>query len=283
MDLKTAVVRKAYFKYLCPSLFSGLVMSMYSLVDMIVVGQYEGPAGTAALACIAPFWTFFCCLSVLFGNGGAVLFSIAKGKGDREDSCLAFTVSFFLICIVTAMVWGVIFFFDEPLLRVCGADDSIMPLALGYMKWLKLGIPLWPLGYFLGMFVRNDGSPALVGIATVCGGIFNVFGDFFFTFICDLGIEGAALATVLGQAIVFAVQMAHFFGPGNTVSFVKIRNLFSLSRSIVSVGLPSFLCSVGMGISVIMFNNQIMYRLGGDVLAFYGVASNLFTLVQTFS
>ena len=82
MDLKTADIRKAYFKYLFPSLFSGLVMSMYSLVDMVVVGQYEGSLGTAALACIAPFWTFFCCLSVLLGNGGAVLFSIAKGKGE---------------------------------------------------------------------------------------------------------------------------------------------------------------------------------------------------------
>ena len=79
MDLKTGNIRRLYFKYLSPSLFSGLVMSIYSLVDMIVVGQYEGAAGTAALACISPFWTLFCCLSVLFGNGGAVLFSTARG------------------------------------------------------------------------------------------------------------------------------------------------------------------------------------------------------------
>lgn len=283
MDLKTADIRKAYFKYLFPSLFSGLVMSMYSLVDMVVVGQYEGSLGTAALACIAPFWAFFCCLSVLFGNGGAVLFSIAKGKGDQKDSCLAFTVSFILICIVTAMVWGAIFFFDEPLLRICGANDAIMPLALRYMKWLKLGIPLWPLGYFLAMFVRNDGSPTLVGIATACGGIFNIFGDFFLTFTCDLGMEGAAIATVGGQAIVFVIQLAHFFGPRNTVAFVKLRTLLSLSRSIISIGFSSFLCSVGMGVLVILFNNQIMRHLGSNELAVYGVASNLFTLLQTFS
>lgn len=283
MDLKTADIRKAYFKYLFPSLFSGLVMSMYSLVDMVVVGQYEGSLGTAALACIAPFWAFFCCLSVLFGNGGAVLFSIAKGKGDQKDSCLAFTVSFILICIVTAMVWGAIFFFDEPLLRICGANDAIMPLALRYMKWLKLGIPLWPLGYFLAMFVRNDGSPTLVGIATACGGIFNIFGDFFLTFTCDLGMEGAAIATVGGQAIVFVIQLVHFFGPRNTVAFVKVRTFLSLSRSIISIGFSSFLCSVGMGVLVILFNNQIMRHLGSNELAVYGVAGNLFTLLQTFS
>lgn len=94
MNLQTGSIRKIYFKYLVPSLFSGLVMSIYSLVDMIVVGQYEGAAGTAALSCIAPLWPFLCCLSTLFGNGGAVLFSNARGEGNTEGSRAAFTVSF---------------------------------------------------------------------------------------------------------------------------------------------------------------------------------------------
>lgn len=138
-------------------------MSIYSLVDMIVVGQYEGAAGTAALACVSPLWAFFCCLSTLFGNGGAVLFSNAKGEGKEEESRAVFTVSFLILCGVTAVVWFVIAVFDESLLRLFGADDTLLPLAIRYMKWLKLGIPLWPVGYFLGMFVRNDGSPARNG------------------------------------------------------------------------------------------------------------------------
>lgn len=156
MDLKTGNIRKLYFKFLFPSLLSGLVMSIYSLVDMIVVGQYEGAAGTAALACIAPFWTLFCCLSVLFGNGGAVLFSAARGAGKKYESNLAFTVSFILICTASVFVWFLLFFFDEPLLRLFGADETLMPLALQYVRWLKWGIPLWPVGYYLGMFVRKD-------------------------------------------------------------------------------------------------------------------------------
>ncbi len=283
MDLQKDNIRKIYFKYLFPSLFSGLIMSIYSLVDMIVVGQYEGAAGTAALACIAPFWTFFCCLSVLFGNGGAVLFSVAKGEGNETDSKRAFTVSFLLICVVSAVVWLAILLFDRPLLQLFGADDSLMPLALRYMHWLKLGIPLWPIGYFLGMFVRNDGSPTLVGIATVCGGVFNIFGDFFLTFTCDMGIEGAAIATVAGQLIVFIIQLTHFFSKNNTVAFTKIKDFLNQSKAIISVGFSSFICSVGMGVMVILFNNQIMHYFGSNELAVYGVASNIFTLIQTFS
>ena len=136
MDSKETNLKKLYLKYLFPSLFSGLVMSIYSLVDMIVVGQYEGSNGTAALACIAPFWTFFCCLSVLFGNGGAVLFSIAKGEGNKKDEKNAFTISFVLICVITAIVWLIIFLFDAQLLRLFGADETLMPLALRYMLLL---------------------------------------------------------------------------------------------------------------------------------------------------
>lgn len=283
MDLRTGSIRKLYFKFLYPSLFSGLVMSIYSLVDMIVVGQYEGPAGTAALACISPFWTLFCCLSVLFGNGGAVLFSSSRGEGKRYESNLAFTVSFVLICGATVFIWLVIIFFDKSLLRLFGADEELLPLAMQYVGWLKWGIPLWPLGYYLGMFVRNDGSPSLVGIATVCGGVFNIFGDFFLTFTCDLGIEGAAIATVGGQGIAFAIQMVHFFTRKNTVSFVRIRNFWKQGKEIVSIGFASFVCSVGMGFLIVLFNNQIMRYLGSRELAVYGVASSLFTLVQTFS
>lgn len=283
MNLQTDSICKIYFKYLVPSLFSGLVMSIYSLVDMIVVGQYEGAAGTAALACVSPLWAFFCCLSTLFGNGGAVLFSRAKGEGKEKESRAAFTVSFLLICSATAIVWFVIAVFDKSLLRMFGADDALLPLALRYMKWLKLGISLWPVGYFLGMFVRNDGSPVLVGVATVCGGVLNIFGDIFLTFTCDMGIEGAAIATVAGQGTVFLIQLLYLFSQKNTISFTRVTAFWKRGMETASVGVSSFLCSVGMGFVVVLFNNQIMRYFGSNELAIYGVAGNLFTLVQTFS
>lgn len=283
MNLLTDNIRKIYFKYLFPSLFSGLVMSIYSLVDMIVVGQYEGADGTAALACIAPLWTFFCCLSVLFGNGGAVLFSTAKGKEQKNESNEAFTVSFILISIFAILVWIAILLFDEPLLRLCGADEKLLPLALRYMKWLKLGVPLWPLGYFLAMFIRNDGSPTLAGIATICGGVFNIGGDYYFTFTCDLGIEGAAIATVVAQLLAFCIQLLHFFAKKNTITFVVPSNFWKQAKAITSIGFSSFLTSLGMGFVVILFNNQITNHFGNFELAVYGVASNFFMLIQTFS
>lgn len=281
--MKNKELRKTYLNYLFPSLFSGLVMSIYSLVDMIVVGQYEGGNGTAALACIAPFWTFFCCLSVLFGNGGAVLFSIAKGEKNQKEEKNAFTISFTLICIFTIIVWAIIFFFDAELLQFFGADETLMPLALRYMKWLKMGVPLWPIGYFLTMFVRNDGSPMLAGVSAIAGGVLNIFGDFFFTFFCDMGIEGAGVATVIGQTVTVLITLTHFLSKKNTVGFTRISDFGRKSKEIVSIGFSSFLCSISMGFMMILFNNQIVRYFGNGELAVYGIAGNIFTLIQTFS
>lgn len=270
MNLQTDNIRKLYFRYLFPCLFSGLITSIYTLVDMIVVGQYEGPAGTAAMACITPFWTFFCCLSVLFGSGGAVLFSTAKGEGNEDDSKSAFTVSFVLICAISALVWVTIILLDKPLLRLFGTNDTLIPLALRYMKWLKWGIPLYPIGYYLGMFVRNDGAPTLAGASIICGGVFNIFADVFLTFICDLGIEGAAIATLLGQAIAVCILLSHFFSRKNTITFVKISAFTKWTKEIMSIGASSFLCDVGVGVLIILFNNQIVRYLGNNELAVFG-------------
>ena len=110
MDIQNGKISKLYFKYLIPCLMSTAITSIYTLVDTIVVGQYEGAAGAAALACVAPVLTLFCCIPMLFGFGGAVLFSNLRGKGDEHESQSYFTVSFVLMM---AGMWGVNRFADK--------------------------------------------------------------------------------------------------------------------------------------------------------------------------
>ncbi len=95
--------------------------------------------------------------------------------------------------------------------------------------------------------------------------------------------EGAAIATVAGQTMVFVIQLLHLFSKKNTIGFIKVSSFLKRSMGIASVGMSSFLCSVGMGVLVVLFNNQIMRYFGSNELAVYGGAGNLFTLVQTFS
>lgn len=283
MDMLTGKVSKVYHRYLFPSLFSGLVTTIYVLVDMIVVGQYEGTVGAAAMACIAPFWPMFCCVSILFGLSGSVLFSKAKGEGDELEARQAYTTATVLLGIVTLIIWLSIIFFDEWYLRLFGADDSIVPLAMRYMKWLKWGVPLYPAGLFLGMFVRSDGSPGLAGGSVIAGGVLNIIGDYVLTFTFDLGIEGAAIASVAGQLLADIILLSHFFRGRNTLCFARVKEFGRRTKEILALGFPPFIGDISMSFLVILFNNQVMRYYGATELAIYGIGSNIFSTFQTFS
>ena len=283
MDLLTGNLKKIYHKFLFPSLFSGLVTTIYVLVDMIVVGQYEGAVGAAAMACIAPFWPMFCCVSILFGLSGSVFFSKAKGEGDGEEARQSFTAATILLGVVTLVIWLSIIFFDEWYLRLFGADDSIVPLGLKYMKWLKWGVPLYPMGLFLGMFVRSDGSPGIAGGSVIVGGVLNIIGDFLLTFTFDLGIEGAAIASVVGQLVADIILLSHFFRKRNTLAFTRVKSFLRRTKDIVALGFPPFVGDISMSFLVILFNNQVMRYYGATELAIYGICSNIFSTFQTFS
>ena len=283
MDILNGDLKKIYHKFLFPSLFSGLVTTIYILVDMIVVGQYEGAAGAAAMACIAPVWPIFCCVSILFGLSGSVFFSKAKGEGDREESRKAFTASSVLLGFVTLIIWASLILFDEELLRLCGADDSIVPLGLRYMKWLKWGVPLYPLGLFLSMFVRSDGSPGLAGGSVMVGGVLNIIGDFLLTFTFDMGIEGAAVASIAGQFVANIILLSHFFRKQNTLAFTRVDCFLRRTKDILALGFPPFVGDISMSFVVILLNNQVMRYYGATELAIFGICGNIFSTFQTFS
>lgn len=277
---KTPALGKVFLKYLFSSIGSAVVVSVYSIVDCIMVGQYEGPRGTAALAVITPVWTIIISLGLLFGIGGSVIFAKLRGEGKLKDSNEIFTLTVISAAVVTAVAWAAIAFADAPLLRLSGADDDILPLARDYLKWLKFVVPLFSFGQVFAAFLRNDGAPALAMIATVSGGLFNIVGDYLLVFTADMGIEGAGLSTGLGQVLAFCIMCSHFFGKRNTLRLVRPTNVAKNIRRIAATGFPSFIVDIAVGILAIIFNNQIMKYLGSTALSIYGVIVNINLVAQ---
>ena len=118
MDFIHGKTRPIYFKYLAAAFGSALVTSIYSIVDMAMVGQYQGPDGTAALAVVAPIWNIIYSLGLLMGIGEAVIFSTIKGQGSQKDDEAGefFTVSVIGSILLALLSWFVIVVFDQPLL-----------------------------------------------------------------------------------------------------------------------------------------------------------------------
>ena len=279
MDLLSGNIRRLYLKYLAASFGSTLISSIYSIVDMSMVGQYQGPDGTAALAVIAPIWNVIYSLGLLTGIGGSVLFSTCRGRKDGDENQY-FTAAAMLSLVLALAAWAALWLWEAPILTFFGANETLLPLALSYMRPIRYVFPLFLLGQLLTVFLRNDGNPGLATASVLAGGVFNVFGDYFCVFTLDLGVYGAGLATAMGCTVSFLVMLTHFFSRKNTLRWIRVEKPLQKFREISVNGFSTFFIDVAMGILTVLFNRQTMKYLNADALSIYGVIINVSTFVQ---
>nr|WP_326186062.1 MATE family efflux transporter [uncultured Oscillibacter sp.] len=282
MNFLTDNIKPIYFKYLTAAFGSALITSIYGIVDMAMVGNYQGPEGTAALAVVMPVWNIIYSLGLLMGIGGSVLLSTLRGE-SRENlrrSNEYFTAAVIGAVVLVLLVWAGLVFFDRQLLTLFGAKDNLLPLARQYVLPVKFVVPLFLFNQMLAAFLRNDGDPGLATKAVLIGGIFNVFGDYFCVFTLDWGLFGAGFATAAGSALSFLVMMTHFVSRKNTLALVKPTKLARKLREITVTGFSTFFIDVAMGILTVLFNRQILKYLGTDALSVYGIIINISGFVQ---
>lgn len=282
MDFLTSKIKPMYFKYLAAAFGSALISSIYGVVDMAMVGQYQGPEGTAALAVVSPVWNIIYSLGLLMGIGGSVLFSTLRGKSEQNQkkSNEYFTAALIGVVILAVLTWLAVIFFDSELMRLFGAEETLLPLARRYIFPVKFVVPSFLFTQFIAAFLRNDGNPGLATKAVLFGGIFNVFGDYFFVFVLKMGIMGAGLATAMGSVFSLLIMLTHFRSKKNTLKLVKPEKLFCALKSICVTGFSTFFIDVAMGILTMLFNRQILKYLGTDALSVYGIIINISTFVQ---
>lgn len=280
MDLIKSDVRQLYRKYLVASVTSALVMSIYTLVDTIAIGQSEGPIGAAAMAVITPFFGVLIFLATLVGIGGSVLMTNARGEGAKEKGDVYFTVSLLLIGMLTLAIWVVFGLFHKQIFTFFGADDGLMPKVMEYAKWIICALPIFVTPVYIGSFIRNDGAPALTMKAVIIGGCMNILGDWLFVFPLGMGIAGAAAATLLGTSVQLAVMCSHFFRKHCNLRLAKPQKVMQAAQNILSIGIGTSVLELGTIFLPVVMNNQIMRYGGTAALAVYGVIGTICTLFQ---
>ena len=282
MDFLKGNIKTLYFKYLAAAFGSVLITSVYSIVDMAMVGQYQGPEGTAALAVVAPIWNIIFSLGLLMGIGGSVIFSTIKGNGKSrtQEANAYFSAAVIGAVFLAVITWILIILFDRQLLMFFGAKSSLLALARTYLLPITFVLPCFLFTQVLAAFLRNDADPTLATIGVLAGGIFNMIGDYVFVFVFDMGIFGAGLATAIGSIISCIVMLKHFFSKTNTLKFQMPQHILHKLKRITITGFSTFFIDIAMGILTILFNRQIMYYLGTDALSIYGIIVNISTFVQ---
>ena len=135
-------------------------------------------------------------------------------------------------------------------------------------------------GQLFSAFIRNDGRPILASAGVISGGIINIVGDYLLIFHFHLGVEGAGIATFLGQLVNFLLMSSHFFSKKRKFHFTKPTFFLSKTKEIIISGFPTFIVDLAAGIMTLLFNQQIMHYYDEDVLAIYGVICNVVMSIQ---
>lgn len=278
-SLTTENVSKLFFRYLIPAIMGTMVTSIYVLADTIIIGKGIGIDAMAALNIVLPLFNIFFGNGLLFGVGGSVLMSIARGRGDVKAGECYYTVSMILNA-VTCILYTVLFWvFMDPIARFLGATDVTMPYVKEYVPYVIAGLSVFAFSTFLQTFVRNDGAPKLAMAAVVTGGISNVFLDILFVYPLHMGMAGASIASVIGSGITVIILLFHFRSKSCGLKFSLEGFSLKYVKQVFANGFTSFLVEITSGMVMFVFNIQLLEYVGDIGVSMYGVICNTTIIV----
>lgn len=286
-------VPKAVAVMAVPSMLGMLINIVYNLADTFFVGQTGDSNQVAAVSVSMPLFLLFMAIGNLFGVGGCAFISRSLGEG-RKDRVK--TISSF--CIYTAIVLGVIagvlfLIFKQPLLYLVGASDNTIGYAQDYLKWVAIGSPFVVTAITVCNLVRGEGSAKTSMFGMVLGQLVNIVLDPIFIldsgdklfgmalpFGLNLGVAGAAIATVLGNVFSVIFFLIYFLRGKSILSITPKRYSAKngIAKGVVNVGLPASLNNLLMSVSNIIVN-IVLVGYGDTAVAAMGVAMKANMLV----
>ena len=265
---------KVFFHYLVPAVCSTLVTSVYLLVDTLIIGQGVGALGISALNKFMPFFLLFNGIGLLFGIGSGILISSEDGMGNKKKANQYFAtgfVSILSIAIILGLIWN---YYLQPLCVILGANSDTIDLVLEYGKCIMAFAPVFMMSNYFAPIVRNMKNPKLVMCAVLTGSVLNVILDYVFVFPMDMGMFGAAAATVIGSLTTLLVLSTHFIKKQNRVKINKETISLNLLAPIFKCGFSSLIMEVASGFVIFIFNIQILKYIGNNGIVVYGIISN---------
>ncbi len=264
--METENVPRLLVRFAAPAAVGMIANALYNIVDRIFVGQTVGADGLGSLALAFPFMLFFISLGLLVGTGTSSLISLSLGAKDQEGADRAFACGCVLmaLCSLLYVLWG--FAFLDPLLRLFGASEHLLPDARAYLEIIFAGTFFGGFAFFLNFCIRASGSPNVAMGTLLLGAGANVLLDACFVIGLGWGVRGAAFATILAQGVSLAWAAGFLFFGGTRLK-LHARFLIPkprLAGRILLIGMPS--CILELCFALLMFLiNRLAQSYGGDL------------------
>ena len=242
-----------------PTILSMMITMIYNLVDAYFVGKL-GTSASAAIGVVLGVQSIFQAFGFMMGHGAGSQISLKLGEGDRDAADRLFYTAFFHALVISVIVGIICLFGLEPLMRLMGSTDTILPFSKNYGFYILISGPALVGSCVLNNVMRYEGRAVLAMIGLVTGGVLNMIGDPILMFGLGLGIDGAGLSTAISQYISFGILLYMVFSK-RTISKLSLRcrsNDPEVTLSIMRVGFPSLIRQMLNSISTITLNHAAM-------------------------
>lgn len=281
-------IGKLIFKFSIPCILSLLISALYNIVDQVFIGNSDvGSIGNTATTIVFPLTTIALAFGLLLGDGAAAYMSLCLGKGDKEKLNKTVGSAILLSFIFSMLFYAICFPLLDNILTCFGAaTEEALTKSHEYGFIIVIGFPFYIMMNTLNSIIRADNSPRIAMISMTSGALINVILDALMILVWKMGLTGAALATILGQAVSFLVSAVYlFFSKTFKLNFRSFIPDFAAILEILKLGFSSFLTQISVVIaSVVSMNMLAVYgaqsKYGvNDPQAIVGVVMKVFSIV----
>ncbi|MBQ8421782.1 MAG: MATE family efflux transporter [Bacteroidales bacterium] len=276
-ELGTEKIGRLLKQYALPAIIAQTAASLYNMVDSIFIGQGCGPLAISGLAVTFPLMNLSTAFGTLVGAGASTMLSVLLGQKNYKaaNKVLGNIVSLNMIIGFAFMIAALVFL--DPILYFFGASENTLPYAKEYMRIILYGNVITHLYFGLNSAMRSSGSPKKAMGLTIFTVLFNAILDPIFIFVFDMGISGAAWATVIAQTVAMVVVMLHFNDKSRAFHFEKgiARLDMRVAKDSLAIGMGPFLMNSAACL-VTLFINQQLRKYSGDLgIGAYGICNRL--------
>lgn len=258
-------IPKLLLKLTIPAIIANLTNALYNIIDQIFIGQGIGYLGNAATNIAFPLSTICLAIALLIGLGSSATFSLELGKGNVETSRKTVGTAVSTILITGSIIAILVIIFLEPLMLLFGATPEVLDYAMIYSGITAIGIPFTILTSGMNQIIRSDGHATYAMSTVISGAILNVILDYVFIFPLNMGITGAAIATVVSQITSAAMVIAYL----PRFEFVKLQIRDFIPNAIIL----SSVIALGMNGLIFQLGNVIIQIVSNNLLNIYGATS----------
>ncbi len=279
-ELGEAGIGRLMLKYFVPAFVGVFVNALYNIVDRIFIGQGVGAEALSGISVVFPIMLIIMGFGMLIGIGTGVVVSLNMGKRDMASAEKTLGTGFLFMLLVSAVITVTIYLLKNPILRSFGANEETFQYANDYLNIIVAGVVFMTVGFSLNNVIRSEGNARIAMVSMILSSVTNVVLDYLFIFKLNMGVKGAAYATIISMFVLMVWVLAHFRGKRSVIKLQRkyIRVDWPILLEITAIGLAPFSMQIANSFVQGLLNTKLILHGGDLAVGAMGIINSVLTL-----